>query len=245
MGSSGKTETQSFRAGRHIYRNVLCSFGKETAARIVIGAHYDVCGDQPGADDNASGVAGLLALAQIFSVCPPGGGRRIDLVAYCLEEPPFFRTEFMGSAVHAEHLYRKGIEVLAMLCLEMIGYYSSEAGSQSYPLPFMKWRYPDRGDFVAVVGRTRERNLVHRVAELVAAGCSVNVQHLSAPAFVVGVDMSDHLNYWKHGYPAVMITDTAFYRNPHYHSRTDRPDTLDYEIMSEVICGIASTALSL
>jgi len=242
---SQRTGFQEFSVGGHSYRNVTCSFGERQAPRIVVGAHYDVFGEQPGADDNASGVAGLVALARLLADFPPDEGRRIDLVAYPLEEPPYFRTGCMGSAVHARDLAVRRVPVKAMLCLEMIGYYSENQGSQSYPLPFMKLRYPDRANFIAVVGRLGQNNLAKRVAVLMTPACAVDIQHLSAPSVLPGIDLSDHLNYWACGYPAVMITDTAFFRNPHYHQPSDRPETLDYEAMSEVSRGVWRAVLNL
>ena len=235
---STQTLFQEYSAGPHRYRNVICSFGSEAAPRIIVGAHYDVFGEHPGADDNASGVAALLGLARLFSTFPPEPDRRIDLVAYSLEEPPYFRTGYMGSAVHARSLAVQEIPVRVMVSLEMLGYYSEASGSQSYPLPFMNLRYPDRGNFIAVVGRLGQGGLTRRFAGLLSAGCSVGVQSLSAPAILPGIDLSDHMNYWKFGYPALMVTDTAFYRNPHYHRSTDRPDTLNYECLAEVTGGL-------
>ena len=242
---SERTAFQEYSVGKEKYRNVICSFGDNEAPRLVVGAHYDVFGEQPGADDNASGVAALLGLARLLSTNPPEPGRRIDLVAYVLEEAPYFRTRFMGSSVHARSLAVQRTPVKAMVCLEMLGYYSDEKGSQSYPLPFMHWRYPDRGNFIAVVGRLGQRGLARRFAGLMSAACSVNIRSLSAPAIMPGIDLSDHRNYWEYGYPAVMVTDTSFYRNPHYHRASDRPETLNFGNIVEVTRGLHQAAVRL
>ncbi len=215
------------------YRNVIARLGPDTRERIVVGAHYDAAGPGVGADDNASGVAALLELARILR-----SGElpmRIELVAYALEEPPFFRTRFMGSFVHADGLRRSGAAVRAMICLEMIGFYSDSPGSQRYPLRAMGLLYPSKGDFIAVAGCLGQAGLVRRVKRAMAESATLRVRSINAPRFVPGVDFSDHLNYWDAGFPAVMVTDTAFYRNPNYHLATDTHETLDYPRMALVV----------
>jgi hypothetical protein len=234
---------QEFRAEGETYRNVIAVLGPDTPDRIVVGAHYDTDGPFPGADDNASGVAGLLELARLLAADPPA--RRVELVAYCLEEMPFFATDAMGSAVHARSLRRSGARVRAMLCLEMIGYFTDAPGSQTFPIGVLRLFYPDRGDFIAVVGRPREGLLVRRVKAAMRAGSGVTVRSINAPTGVPGVGLSDHASYWAEGYPAVMITDTAFYRNPNYHTESDRPETLDYRRMAAVVDGVASAVRAL
>ncbi len=220
------------------YHNLLWSMGPETGPRIVVGAHYDVCDNQPGADDNASGVAGLLELSRMVQKNQPQLPYRIDFVAYTLEEPPYFRTNYMGSAVHAQALKSASVDVKAMLCLEMIGYFDATKGSQSYPVGAMKLFYPNRGDFIAVVGKTGKGKLTRQVKRHLRNGSDIEVRSINAPTVVPGIDFSDHRNYWAADYPAVMITNTAFYRNANYHEVTDTPESLDYNRMAEVVKGV-------
>lgn len=228
---------QKYRISGNEYKNIIATYGPETAPRFIVGAHYDVCGEQPGADDNASGIAGLLTLSKLFKEHAPGINFRIDFVAYTLEEPPFFRTEGMGSFIHAKSLHDNKVNILGMLSLEMIGFYSDAAKSQAYPLSFMKLFYPSTGNYIGVVGNFASSGLVRHFRNTVKLS-SVDVESLRAPSFLIGVDFSDHMNYWKFGYRAIMITDTSFYRNPNYHSRSDTIDTLNFDKMKEVIKGI-------
>jgi Zn-dependent M28 family amino/carboxypeptidase len=229
---------QTYRVGDRTYRNVLAEFGPETPERIVIGAHYDTAGEQPGADDNASGVAALLEIGRLLAASPPP--LHIELAAYTLEEPPNFATERMGSAVHARALADRGAKVRLMVSVEMIGAFSDQKGSQDYP-PTIGWFHPSQGNFIAVVGKWGQGAAVREVETGLRTGGSVPVETLTAPSFVTGVDFSDHRNFWEHGYPAVMVTDTSFYRNPRYHTPEDRADTLDYVRMAEVVKGIHCT----
>jgi Zn-dependent M28 family amino/carboxypeptidase len=236
-GCGYKPTAQKYTIGPREYKNILASYGPADAPRFILGAHYDVCEDQPGADDNASGIAGLLAVAGLFQKHAPRLDYRIDFAAYTLEEAPFFRSESMGSYVHARSLHDAGVKILGMACLEMIGYYTDAPKSQEYPLSIMKLFYPTRGDFIGVVGNFSSHKLVgHFRGALELA--AVDVESLKAPAFLPGVDFSDHLSFWKFGYPAVMITDTAFYRNPNYHEASDVIDTLDFVKMQAVVKGL-------
>ncbi len=236
--SGGKVELQSYRVDVAVYRNVICSFGPPEAPRLIIGAHYDVCGAQPGADDNASGIAGLLELARLLGECQPELAYRVDLVAYPLEEPPFFRTDYMGSAIHARSLYNDSVAVKGMICLEMIGYFSDAPGSQEFPMSFLKLLYPDRGNFIALVGNLSNHGFVRDCKKYMTEAARLDVRSINAPAAVPGIDLSDHLNYWRYDYPALMVTDTAFYRNQNYHYPDDTIDTLDFDKMAEVIRGV-------
>jgi Zn-dependent M28 family amino/carboxypeptidase len=219
-------------------KNIIASFGPEDGSRIIVGAHYDVAGDQPGADDNASGIAGLIELARILSKDTNKLDKRIDVVAYTLEEPPFFRTEKMGSFIHAKSLNTQGVKIDLMISLEMIGYYSDEENSQTYPIGFMKLVYPTIGNFIAVVSNFNSHCIASDFAEEMEQNCSLDIERLTAPESVAGVDFSDHLNYWHFGYKAFMITDTAFLRNKHYHQQSDTPERLDYHNMAEIVNGI-------
>lgn len=236
--TDARVDEQPFSAGGRMYRNVCARLGPESGGRVVVGAHYDAAGPYPGADDNASGVAGLIELAHIFSNDEPD--HPVELVAYCLEEPPFFFTREMGSYVHADSMRRRGVEVSLMMSLEMIGYFTDEPGSQRFPSFLLKPFYPSEGNFIAVVGKLFDRALVRRVRDAMRTASPLSVHSLNAPKIVPGVALSDHLSYWRCGFPAVMITDTAMYRNPNYHRPTDRPDTLDYERMAMVVDGVGA-----
>lgn len=242
--TGGRIEEQKYKADGREYRNIICSFGPEDGERIIVGAHYDVCENQPGADDNASGTAGLLELARLLGE-RKDIKQRIDLVAYTLEEPPYFRKETMGSAVHAKYLHDNNIKVKAMICLEMIGYFSDKPKSQDYPVGLLKLFYPNKGNYIAVVGKFGQGRIVRKMKKHMNNGCEVDVRSINAPAFVPGIDFSDHLNYWKYGYDAVMITDTSFYRNANYHEPTDTIDTLDFDRMAEVVKGVYNALMNL
>ncbi|MEX0880520.1 MAG: M28 family peptidase [Thermoanaerobaculia bacterium] len=234
---------QLFQAAGESYRNVVAAFGPDTREVIVVGAHYDVAGEFPGADDNASGVAGLLELADLLAGAKLS--RRVELAAYALEEMPFFSTSQMGSAIHARSLRAAGRRVRGMLCLEMIGCFSEEAGSQEFPLPLLRLFYPSRGNFIAVVGNLGGVGIVRRVKRSIRRASDLPVHSINAPALVPGVDLSDHVNFWRQGDPAVMITDTAFYRNPRYHTEGDTAETLDYGRMAKVVAGVRQAVLDL
>lgn len=229
-------EMQDFEVDGQTYYNVIASFGPDSAERIVIGAHYDVCGNQPGADDNASGIAGLLELAKMLQHEPLK--YRIDLVAFSLEEPPYFRTEQMGSYVHAKSLKDANAPVFGMISLEMIGFFKDEKNSQSYPLHFLKWFYGSRGNYITLVNKMTAGKFARKFTKKYKKSKSIRSKKFKAPKSLTGIDFSDHLNYWLFGYSALMITDTAFYRTPHYHQKTDKPETLDYVRMARVIDGV-------
>jgi len=220
------------------FENVIGTFGPETGRRVIVGAHYDGCDTTPGADDNASGVAGLLALAELLSDDAHRSALRVDLVAYCTEEPPHFGGSDMGSYRHAQWLAEQKVEVAAMICLEMIGYFTDEPESQDYPFAALKLIYPSTGNFIAVVGNTQQRALLTSVKQAMAGATDLPVYSAAIPEMVPGVDFSDHRSYWEFNYPAVMITDMAFYRNKAYHTEADTHDRLDYARMAKVVVGI-------
>ncbi|MEM1156976.1 MAG: M28 family peptidase [Verrucomicrobiota bacterium] len=229
-------EMQSFSDGLHEYQNVIGRLGPVDGPLIIVGAHYDSYDDTPGADDNASGVAGLIELARLVWQHPLE--YRIEFVAYCLEEPPYFRSEQMGSFVHAARLKETGTAVELMVNLEMIGYFNSRPRSQTYPSRLFHLFYPSRGDFVLCVGKMDQRVEVRRFFRGMRGATPLDARALCAFEFIPGVDFSDHLNYWKHGYPAVMVTNTAFYRNPAYHTHRDTADRLNYHKMAEVVISV-------
>ena len=241
--ANGATTDQTFQVDSKTYRNVISNFGPETPERIVIGAHYDTHGALPGADDNASGIAGLIELAHLLSKTKLP--MRVELVAYTLEEPPYFRTEHMGSHVHAAQLKQQGEKIRAMISLEMIGYFSDADASQDYPNPLMKLLYPARGNFITVVSRLGEASLVRQVKQAMQVTTPLPVYSISAPRLIPGIDFSDHQSYWNMGYPALMVTDTAFNRNRNYHTAEDTPERLDYVRMAQVVEGVHAAVIEL
>jgi hypothetical protein len=234
---------QSFSANGKIYNNVIASFGTAKPKRIIVGAHYDVCGNQEGADDNASGITGLLELARMLK--GEEMKYRIDLVAYTLEEPPHFRTENMGSFIHARSLAENGDDVYGMVSLEMIGYFKDEARTQSYPLGLLSAFYGNRGDYITIVKKFRSGKFARKFSRNFKNFASVKTKKFSAPRALPGIDFSDHLNYWDYGFSALMITDTSFYRNPNYHKPGDTLETLDFYRMARVIDSVYETLLAL
>jgi hypothetical protein len=232
-----KPTEQEFIVNGKRYVNIVASAGPQEGGRVIVGAHYDVCGDQPGADDNASAIAALLEIARFAKKHEIELKYRVDIAAYALEEPPFFGTVNMGSYVHAEYLHRNNIEVKGMISLEMIGFFTEEKDSQAYPLSILRPFYPSTGNFIAVVGNWGSSGLVNQVAKHMRKA-SIGIETLKAPSFVTGVDFSDHRNYRKFGYDAVMVTDTAFYRNKNYHETSDTMDTLSFPKMQEVAKGV-------
>ena len=208
---------------------------------LIVGAHYDTVPGSPGADDNASGIAGLMELARLVAADPPAG---IRLVAFSLEEPPAYRSRHMGSYVFARACRRNGVRLRGMICLEMLGFFTDRPGSQKFPFFFMDRFYPTVGNFIALAGNRRSGPWIESVKKAFVQGSSVPVESISAPAIVIGVDFSDHWSFYKFGYQAVMVTDTAFYRNPNYHRSSDLPHTLDYVRMAGVVDGLSHGVLS-
>ena len=251
--------TQSFEAGGYTvtfqpyevqgltYRNLIAERqGTEEPEHIlIVGAHYDTVEGTPGADDNASGVAVLLELARLHT--ETRFRKTVRFVAFTLEEPPFFRSRQMGSRVYARSLKAQGEQVEAMLCLEMVGYHSQEQGSQSFPFPlfWLRWHYPTTGNFITVVSNSASEPLQIHVRDALKATMALPVETFTGPWWIPGVDLSDHSSFWKEDYPAVMLTDTAYLRNPHYHRDSDKPDTLDYGAMAELVKGMSVALLAL
>jgi Zn-dependent M28 family amino/carboxypeptidase len=237
--TGGKVWEQPVEAGPYRSRNVIAEFGPQTHERIVIGAHYDARGPLPGADDNASGVAGVWALAQAFATSPPP--LRVELVAYTLEE-----YGLGGSQTHAAYLAQTQKAVRAMFSLEMLGFFTDAPNSQKLPVSLLKPLYPSTGNFIAVIGRWDEPWLLRRIKSAMQAhGGGLDVRSINAPTTLRGIAFSDHASYWKHDFPAVMVTDTAFYRNPGYHTAQDTADTLDYGRMSQVVRAVHGAVLQL
>ncbi len=220
--------------GQH-YRNVIGrrAGSDPSAPAIVIGAHYDTVEETPGANDNASGVAVLLELARTL---PDVQTRRTHyLVAFSTEEPPHFATEGMGSHVFARQLVEQGTDLLLMVSLDMVGYFTDEPGSQHFPSPLFRLMYPRRGNFIAIIGDARSGEAIDRAKRGMMAAGRLPVHSFRAPRSTRLVQLSDHWSFRSHDLPAVQITDTAFMRYPHYHRPEDTPDKLDYERMAEVV----------
>jgi Zn-dependent M28 family amino/carboxypeptidase len=234
LKAAGATvSTQEIQVGGRAYKNVIARFGPATGPLLVIGAHYDSYNITPGADDNASAVAGLLELARLLGHSRPI--RSIELVAYAFEEQPRASNADMGSAWHARALRAANREVSLMLSLEMIGYFTDAPKSQRFPAPGLSLLYPDRGDFIALVGKLSDYGLMRRVKSAMSGATSLPVHSINSPRSVPGIENSDHVNFWDAGYPALMVTDTAYLRNPNYHGPNDTWQTLDYRRMAQVV----------
>lgn len=241
-GTGARINELSYEINGKTFRIVSGFFGPDTKERLIVGAHYDAVPGSPGAADNASGVAGLLEMAAALGENPPP--MMVELVAYPNEEPPFFRTRLMGSYVHAMRLKEEKVPVRLMIALESIGYFNDRPFTQLYPNPFFRLLYPSRGNFIAVVSRLREGSVVRRIKKAMRTVPDLSVHSFNGPSFIAGVDYSDHRSYWKAGYRAVMVTDTAFYRNDHYHTPQDLPETLDYKRLSKVVQGVYAAVLA-
>jgi len=203
---------------------------------LLLGAHYDSVVGSPGANDNASGVAALLEISRMFQAFEPA--LTVRFVAFVNEEPPFFWTRQQGSMVYAEAVRRRGDDIRLMASLETMGCYSNEPGSQSYP-PLFRFFYPDCGNFVGIVSDRRSRPGMQRLATAFRALSDFPLQTVSTFRFIPGVAWSDHRSFWRQGYPAVMVTDTAFYRYRHYHAPSDTPDKLSYPELGQVTLGLS------
>jgi Zn-dependent M28 family amino/carboxypeptidase len=212
---------------------------------IVIGAHYDSVFGSPGANDNGSGVAAVLALAQRFAARETEQHRprrtpnkTLRFVAFVNEEPPYFLSGEMGSQVYARRCKERGDKISAMISLETIGYFSDAADSQTYPSPGLGLFYPKVGNFIGFVSNVKSRALLRRVIALFRKHAKIPSEGASLPAFIPGVSWSDQWSFWQHGYPAIMVTDTAPFRYPYYHSSNDTPDKLDYDRFALVVSGM-------
>ena len=208
--------------------------GARASEIVLVGAHYDTVRGSPGADDNASGVAALLEIARLLSAMKPE--RTLRLVAFVNEE--FFNSAEMGSKIYARAARKRNDDIRIMLSLEMLGCYSDQPDSQNYP-SFLRWFYPNRGNFIGFVSNLKSRRALKELAGAFAANSNFPFETLASPASVPGVGWSDHISFWQQGYQGVMVTDTAFYRYPHYHRASDTPEKLDYDRMARVVEGLA------
>lgn len=202
---------------------------------VVVGAHYDSVGASPAANDNATGAAAVLELARLFAGRKTA--RTLRFVLFPNEEPPFFQTSDMGSRVYARRCRRRLENVVAMLSLETMGYYDDEEGSQKYPF-FFGWFYPSKADFIAFVGNLSSRGLVRRAVGSFRRHTKFPSEGGALPAFIYGVGWSDHWSFWQEGYSAIMVTDTAPFRYPYYHTLQDTPEKVDYARLARVVAGL-------
>ena len=235
---------QEFSAGGRTYHNLEATLAGTTLRHevVVLGAHYDTAEDAPGADDNASGVAAVLELARAFAGTPQA--RTVRFVLFPNEEPPWFPTASMGSRHYAAGARARNDQIVAMLSIESIGYYDTEPGTQRYPFP-LNLLYPDVGDFIGFVSNLESRGLLRRAIAAFRSHARFPTQGAAAPAWVPGVWWSDHWAFWREGYLAIMISDTAPYRNPFYHTPQDTPDKLDYARTARVVDGLAHVVRAL
>jgi hypothetical protein len=210
------------------------------AAHYVLGAHYDSVAGTVGADDNASAIAVLLETARIMQagVAVEGGDLKITFVAFALEEPPVYGTRYMGSRVYADKAKKESVSIDGMICLEMVGYTCSEPGCQHYPFPLQFFGYPKEGTFIGIVGNVNSLGLTRRLCKSFQHNPNLPVVSLTVPLngwIMPAVRLSDHASFWSKGYRAVMLTDSAFFRNPHYHLPSDTMKTLDFSYMAELV----------
>jgi Zn-dependent M28 family amino/carboxypeptidase len=229
---------QEYKIRNRIFRNIIVTKtgSKRPGEVVILGAHYDSMRN-PGADDNASAIAGLLETARAFS--GKTNGRTIKFIAFTNEEPPLFKGKSMGSSIYAKAARKNEDDIKGVLILEMIGYFSDKPRSQRHPIG-LNFFYPKVGNFIGVVGNAKSKRLISYTVSSFKAATSLPVERVVAPNIIIGIGMSDDWSFWKEGYPAVMITDTAYFRNPNYHKKSDTYDTLDYEKMAEVTKGVTA-----
>jgi Zn-dependent M28 family amino/carboxypeptidase len=248
-------EVSLAKAGYSVNRQTFCAEGKicsnleaEISGMahpdeiVVVGAHYDTVFGSPGADDNSSGVAAALALARHFA--GRESARTLRFVLFANEEPPFFQTKEMGSLVYTKSCRARNDNIVAMLCLESIGYYSEQPNSQEYPFPY-SYIYPSTGDFIGFVSNLSSRKLLHTVIGSFRRNCKFPSQGGAAPGLVPGVGWSDHWSFWRQGYSAVMVTDTAPYRYPFYHAPEDTADRVCCDHLTRIVSGLQTTIAEL
>ncbi len=239
-----RVTTQSYDVGEHRCHNLVVeAIGRDDPNQIVvIGAHYDSVHGSRGADDNASGVAVLLTLAEAFANAQPG--RTLRFVAFVNEEPPHFQTDAMGSLVYARACAQRREKIFAMIALDGVGYFDDDPNSQHYPPPFNMF-YPNTGNFIGFVSRVADRDLVRRCVGVFREYATLASEGGVGPQFIAGVGWSDHGSFWQCGYPAILVTDSLPFRNPHYHGASDLPRTLDYRRMTYLADGLTAVVSDL
>ncbi|MDL1956639.1 MAG: M20/M25/M40 family metallo-hydrolase [Candidatus Desulfofervidus auxilii] len=231
-----QVETQQYDFMGKILTNII-AMPRCLIKNYIICAHYDSVAGSPGADDNASGIAVILELARLI--------REIDLkevpvkfIAFTAEEPPLFGTHYMGSYVYAERAKANKEKIDGVICLEMVGYFTNKEKSQKFPFPLQFFGYPRIGNFIAVIGNRRSKELVEKIVSAFKLNPALPVESLTVPGngyILYPVRLSDHANFWDKGYKAIMLTDTAFYRNPNYHTKYDKLETLNLDMMTELV----------
>ncbi len=235
-GQGYDVDAQSFEEGGVLCENLeVTQQGTRADQILLVGAHYDSVKGSPGANDNGSGVAALLELSRLFRQVQPKPSLRF--VAFVNEEPPFFITGRQGSMIYAKAARRRGDDIRLMIALETIGYYCNAPGSQKYP-PFFGLFYPDAGNFLGFVSNLQSRKIMRRMVRLFRTVSDFPLEHVATLGVVPGVSWSDHRSFWRYGYPALMVTDTALYRYPYYHSAQDTPDKLLYPELAMVTEGL-------
>jgi Zn-dependent M28 family amino/carboxypeptidase len=243
-GAGYKVTSQEYVVQMRKVKNLIVDIPGATRSNeiVIIGAHYDTVDDCPGADDNSSGVAALLELARLLKSSHPA--RTVRLVAFVNEEPPWFQTDDMGSLVYAQQARRRNENIVAAVSLETIGMYSDAEDSQKYPAGF-GLLYPSKGDFISFIGNISSRPLVREAIGTFRETTRFPSEGAAVPAAIPGVGWSDHWSFWNQGYAAIMVTDTAPFRNPNYHRPSDTPETLDYERMARVVRGLEKVVVRL
>lgn len=224
------TFVQQWEAKGTVYENIIASFKPEKSSRFIIGAHYDVYGNQPGADDNASGVAGLLEIARLLQESNHPVNYGVDFVSFCLEEPPFFKRKEMGSYIHAKSVYDNNQHIIGMISIEMIGYYGESSNSSESASGINR---------LIVSGIRKYDDFNKKISQLLKENSDMNSLRLSYANKYPNNGPSDHRNYWKYGYPAAMVIGTSGKGNPHYHKKSDTIETLNFEVMAEAVNGLA------
>lgn len=232
-----RVRSHNFQAGGKTFSNLECEVPGQTDRVIVVGAHYDSAENCPAANDNGSGVAALLALARHFKTLKEKPKSTIRLVAFANEEPPHFWHESMGSLNYARMARKRGDDMLAMLSLETMGYYSDVPDSQKFPAP-LGLAYPNTGNYIVFVGDLKSGPLVQRCVGSFRKHAAFPSEGGALLGEMEGVGWSDHWSFWQVGVPAVMVTDTAPMRYPHYHRPSDLPDKLDYGRLARVVDGL-------
>ena len=230
-----KVTRQKYDVGNQACANLIAEVKGKSDEIVLVGAHYDSVLGSPGANDNGSGVAALLALARRMAKDQPN--RTLRLAAFVNEEPPYFQTDDMGSLVYAKAAKAAGDKITAMISIETIGCYSDQPGSQRYPAPFNLF-YPSTGNFIGFVGNAGSADLVRRIVGKFRKDVRFPSEGAAVLGSIEGVGWSDHWSFWQCGYPAVMVTDTAPFRYRWYHTAGDTPDKLDYERTARAVEGI-------
>jgi Zn-dependent M28 family amino/carboxypeptidase len=231
-----RTRRDSYDMHGQVCHNIEAQIPGAHPEILLIGAHYDSVFGSPGANDNGTGVAATVVLARRFAGRKPE--HTLRFVAFVNEERPYFLSDEMGSFIYGSRCKARGDKISAMISLETIGYFSDAPHSQTYPSPGLSIFYPKVGNFIGFVSNVQSRALLRRVVALFRKHARIPCEGAALPAFIPGVSWSDQWSFWQHGYPGIMVTDTAPFRYPHYHTATDTPDKLDYDRFALVVSGM-------